>query len=441
MKRNFTREEIEALILDLGSDDQEVVEFAINALMMANPRRHLSDLIDALLWSEPIIKQRICYILGGVLDDRCIDPLLSMLNEPDVETQLAAIDSLQFFPVERIIPPFADQLQHSDEDVRDAIVATLGVFIKHGVLDAHLPLIDIIRDENESIELRRLALMNLQNLEDDELIPLLESFKNISDASIYSHVLLLQDDLGKNRDQKLAHIERLIQELLTESEILKQIRLEDRLVEGGSMAARALIQKIFSDPDNTALHVHARMILEKMGLRSLTVIKWLVETFDRFDDSKRVFLLQDLITLIAQPLYASLAQSLVRLLQRINTYIQTLTSEDDRREFDYIKSDIHFALATYDCRDAVADMKAIMRDGTERQHIELIEALVHIGSRDFLIPLINQLHAYRDFSQPCRRIKQAFKAIVKREKIKRNDPLFNNLSELQKENLGLMMKK
>jgi HEAT repeat protein len=413
----------------------------MSSLLMANPRRHLSDMIDALQWGEPIIKQRICYIFGGLIDERCIDPLLSALKDENVDTKLAAIDSLQYFPEERIIPHLKDQLRHEDEDVRDAVVLTLGVFIKHGVVDAHLPLIAIVRDENESIQIRRQALLNLQHLDEEELIPLLDSLKDISDASIYSHILLLQDDLGKNHEQKMAQTENLIQQLLTEKEALKQIRLEDRLVEGGALTAKALMTKMFNEPDNAALRMHAQMIIEKMGSKSFSAFKWLFETFDRFDEIMQVILFQDLITVIAQRQYAALAKPLVKLLHRMNAYSAKLNSESDSRKFDHIKSDIHFALATYGCREAVDDIKTILREGTERQYLPLIEALIHIGDKDFLIPLINQFQAYRNFKRPSRTVTRAFKAIVRREKIKRNDPIFNNLSELQKENLGLIMKR
>lgn len=441
MKRNFNRDEMEELILDLGSDDQEVVDLTISALLTANPSRHLSDLIDALQWGEDIIKQRICYILGGLIDERCIDPLLSMLNEENVDTRLAAIDSLQYFPLERIIPHLKERLKHDDEDVQDAIVSTLGIFIKHGVIDAHLPLIEIVQDENATIAIRRQALLNLQHLEEEELIPVIDSLKDISDASIYSHILLLQEDLGKDHEQKMVQIERLIQKLLNEKETLKQIHIEDRLVEGGSLTATALITKIFEEPENAPLRVHARMIIEKMGSKSISAFKRVFETFDRFGDIMQRVLFQDLITVIAQRQYAALARPLVKLLHRMNAYIEKLNAENDRREFDHIKADIHFTLAIYGCREAVDDMKAVMRDGTERQFLELIEALVHIGDKDFLIPLINQFQAYRNFKRPSRIVKQAFKAILRREKIKRNDPIFNNLSELQKENLGLIMKR
>jgi hypothetical protein len=441
LKRNFTSEEIEELILDLGSDDQEVVDFAMSALLMSNPRRHLSDMIEALQWGDDIIKQRICYILGGMIDDRCIDPLLTMLNEENVDTKLAAIDSLQYFPNERIIPYLKDQLKHEDEDVRQEIISTLGVYVKHGVINAHIPLVKIVRNEQESIELRRSALVNLQHLDEDELIPLLNSLKEISDASIYSHILLLQDDLGKNQKQKIVQTEQLLQKLLAEKDALKQIRIEDRLVEGGSIAAKVLIKKILEKPKNAHLRVFTRLIFDKMGHKTIPAFRSLFETFDRFDDLMQVVLLQDLIMVVAQRQYAVLAKPMVKLLDRMNAYIDKLKAENDRREFDHIKSDIHFALATYGFRESVDDMKSIMRDGTQRQFLELIEALKHIGDKDFLIPLINQFQAYRNFKRPSGIVKRAFKAIVRREKIKRNDPIFKNLSELQKENLSLIMKR
>ena len=441
MKRNFSEEEIEDLILDLGSDDQEVVDFAMSALLMSNPRRHLSDMIEALQSGDDIIKQRICYILGGMVDDRCIDPLLSMLNEENIDTKLAAIDSLQYFPNGRIIPYLKDHLKHEDEDVRQEIISTLGVYVKHGVINAHVPLVEIVRNEQESIDLRRSALVNLQHLDEEELIPLLNSLKEISDASIYSHILLLQDGLGKNQEQKIAQTEQLVQKLLAEKDTLKQIRIEDRLVEAGSIAAKIIIKKILNEPDNAKLRVFASLIFNKMGHKFIPAFKSLFETFDRFDDLMQVVLLQDLITVVSHRQYAVLAKPLLKLLDRMNTYIAKLRSEKDRGEFTHIKSDIHFALATYGCREAVNDLKAIMRDGTQRQFMELIEASKQIGDKDFLIPLINQFQEYRNFKRPSGIVKRAFKAIIKREKIRRNDPIFNNLSELQKENLGLIMKR
>ncbi|MBD3290221.1 hypothetical protein GF337_15550, partial [candidate division KSB1 bacterium] len=75
MKRKYKKEEIKELILDLTSDNPEVAEFAMTALMMANSRDHLNQLVQALDNDNEIIKERICFILGGFTDNRCINPL------------------------------------------------------------------------------------------------------------------------------------------------------------------------------------------------------------------------------------------------------------------------------------------------------------------------------------------------------------------------------
>lgn len=441
MRRNYTKAEIQELIWDLASEDPEVADLAMSDLLMVNSRRHLSDMIAALNWGNDTITQRICYILGAMIDEQCIDPLLSVLNDENVDNKLAAIDSLQYFPTERIIPPLEAQLKHEDENVREAIINTLGVFMKRGVVNAHLPLLALIQNEQEPLELRLLALLNMQHLDDEELKPVLATLSNISDASIYSHILLLQDGLDKNQDQKIARTHQLLDQLFNEKDALKQIRLEDQLVAGGSTTAKLLIDKIFAEPENGKLRVYARMILDKMGHKAITAFIGLFESFDRFEDLMQVVILQDLINSVSSRQYSVLSKSLLNLLNRINAYLEKLDSEDERHEFDQIKSDIHFALASYDCREAVEDMKTIIQDGVQRQYLPLIEALIYIGDRDFLIPLINQFQAYRNFKRPSQIVKKAFQAIVRREKIKRDDPIFDNLSELQKENLSLIMKR
>ncbi len=47
------------------------------------------------------IKGRICYILGGFPEDRCIAPHLSMLEEKSFVVRISAIDSLHNLPNEK----------------------------------------------------------------------------------------------------------------------------------------------------------------------------------------------------------------------------------------------------------------------------------------------------------------------------------------------------
>lgn len=66
---------------------------------------------------------------------------------------------------------------------------------------------------NEEIELRRMALVNLQYLDEEELPAILNTLKDIPDAIIYSNILLLEQDPGESLKRKKRQIEQLIQKL------------------------------------------------------------------------------------------------------------------------------------------------------------------------------------------------------------------------------------
>ncbi len=441
MKRNYTKDEIDELILDLSSENQEIADFAMSALLIANPHRHLSHLIEALKTGDEVTKQRICYIFGGICDDRCVAPLLSMLEEKNVDIIIAAIDSLQFFPEKRILSHIINQLKINNEKVRESAIFTLGEFLKHGIKEALSPLVKIIKNENEQLKIRHLAFSRLKFLEDQRLRKTLNALKDISDASLYAQVLLFEDELNEDKQQKIDKINSLVDELVSEQDIMKQMNIENQLIAFGGQAAHVLIKKQFEDTKNVQLRIYARMIYEKLGLRIISAFKSLFESFDRFDDIKQVVLLQDIITIVSFRQFASLEPSMLKLLNKMNKYIEKSKNKKIRRHgFVIIKSDIHNALARYGSFNAIDDLKQIFKDGTERQFIQLIEAIGLIGDKHFLIPLINQYHAYNDVKSAKSTIKKAFKAIVKREGIKKNNPIFENLSEVQMNTLKLIQR-
>ncbi len=442
LRRYLSKAEIEHLILELDNDDPDIVDQAISDLLMISSPGELRDLIDGLTWGNDTIRQRIAYILGGMLDNRCIDPLVTLLNDPNIDTVLAALDSLQYFPEERIIPALQSVLSQRNEELSLAVIDTLGAYIKRGVIDAHVPLVEVIQDEQHPIDVRREALIQLQHLEAEELGPLLERLQHLADATLYSQVMFLQDGLGEDRQKKASAIEKMIHQLLDEPQVVKALQLEERLVAGGSLSAQILLQMLFRDITKPTLRVYAHRIIQRMGHKSLPALKAVFENFDRFDDFDQLFEIEDLIEIVAHPKYASMASSLVTLLQHLKVYLdnQLLMNRKARlRDYEYFRAYIHFVLAIYGCRDAVDDLKAMIRDGYRRQSTLILQALVSIGNKDFLLPLINQFHVYRKSKERQQLVRQAFRAIIKREKVRKNDPIFKDLSELQQQNLRLLI--
>jgi len=439
VKKNYTKDEITELISNLSSDNQEISDFAMGALLIANPHRHLSDLFEALQTGDEAVKAKICYILGGNSEKRCVAPLLSMLNEKSIIVRIAAIDSLQYFPDKNVIQKIIEQLKIDNENLHHAAITALGEFLKQNLLEALPPLIDIIRNENNDLKTRHLAMSKLKFLDETELNKTLKILKDITDASLYAQVLLFQDELKEGGEQKIKKINKLIENLLSEQDFLRQFKIEDKLVELGGQTARILIEKIFEDVENLELRMRARIIFERLGLKIIPAFKTLLETFDQYEDFKQVFLFQDLITIVSDRQFASLESSLLKVISNINEYLVGKNPEI-QNGFLFIKSDIHFALAKYGSNKALEDMRNMFSDGTKRHYIDLIKAIGLIGEKDFLLPLINQYHVYKDFKELKSAIKKAFKAIAFRERINKNNPIFDNLSDVQAQNLKLILR-
>jgi hypothetical protein len=439
MKRNYTKDEIRELILDLSSENPEIAEFAMTALMMSNSRRHLNEIIRALEYDDDIIKERICFILGGFTENRCIDPLLSVLERNEnLLIKMAAIDSLQYFYEDRIVPVLKYHLKSGPEEIKDAIIETLGEHIKHGVQNAHLPLIDIIKNDQEFIDLRLLALKKLFHLEAQELKPLIQVFKTISDASIYSQILLIEDHILEDKQRKLKEAKKLVNKLKKQYDSVESYKIEDELVSYGTTGARAIIDEVFNNPKNTFLFSHAGLVIEKLGIKAVPVLKSAFESFDKFHEFESTYLIQSLITYLCAPRYSALESSLLILLKNLNQYLRSEKTDDHKYMFSILKADLHLALAKYGSLKGMEDMKTLMNDGTKRQFQTLILAIRAIGDEDFLIPLINQYDAYRNSSDIQSLIRKAFLSIVKRLKIKRSDPLFDQLTDDQKLHLKEM---
>ena len=142
-------------------------------------------------------------------------------------------------------------------------------------------------------------------------------------------------------------------------------------------------------------------------------------------------MLQTLLSSVANPKYSALEPSLITFLNHLNQYILDKKIDSKNDQFFILKSDLHFALAKYGSEKGLEDMKKVMNDGTKRQFMPFISAIRAIGDQDFLIPLINQYNAYSHSSEIKKTIRKAFLTIVKREKIKRSDPMFNKLSDEQ----------
>jgi hypothetical protein len=101
---------------------------------------------------------------------------------------------------------------------------------------------------------------------------------------------------------------------------------------------------------------------------------------------------------------------------------------------------IHCLLGEMDSAVGFDDLLALLGDGTKRVPGDIIATLAKIGNKQALIPLVRMYPVESEISElGARYIKDTCRAIIRREKISKSDPLFDKLTEPEKDNLGKIL--
>lgn len=101
---------------------------------------------------------------------------------------------------------------------------------------------------------------------------------------------------------------------------------------------------------------------------------------------------------------------------------------------------IHCLLGEMNSPIGFDDLLALLGDGTKRVPGDIIETLAKVGNKNALVPLIRMYPIESEISElGARYIKDTCRAIIRREKISKSDPLFDKLTEAEKDNLGKIL--
>lgn len=441
MRFKYSKDEIIALIKQLSNPINTVSENALTNLLMAPRRTKIPLLINAIPKGDPLTKQKICFILGGTDDKRCIEPLINLLEDESENVRLAAIEALQHFGEPNIIPHLSKQLSSQSSAIKEQTILALANLLKYGIQQAADPLIKKVKDENEDEKLRLLALRNLSYLDPEKLKVLINELSTLSSAVLYAEIIHLQDELEDSKSESYQkRINKLIDEIIfVEADPLQEIRLRERLMDYGPQAMDMILERLIDDVENTKLFVLTTLTVSEFGNRSIHSLKKLFESYDDFDNVKANIIVSHLLISLEEDLLERLADSFIILLHKINKYIHEKDTKKRAEKFYMFKSEIHEALARAGRTDAIDDLKELVGDGTKRRlYRPLLNAVKLIGDREFLIPLIN-LHNIEIFEEDKKLLKRAFRSILRREKIKKDDELFQNLSKDQKKVLELYL--
>ncbi|MBI5778096.1 MAG: hypothetical protein HZA49_01400 [Planctomycetes bacterium] len=101
---------------------------------------------------------------------------------------------------------------------------------------------------------------------------------------------------------------------------------------------------------------------------------------------------------------------------------------------------IHCLLGEMNSPIGFDDLLALLGDGTKRVPGDIIETLAKVGNKHALIPLVRMYPVESEISElGARYIKETCRAIIRREKLSKSDPLFDKLTEAEKDNLSKIL--
>ena len=412
MRLDYNEDEIRGFILQLGSEDDDIANEAIDALIVSDPEIKIPLFIQALPENNSAGKQRICFLLGGCEEECCVPPLLDMLDDGDDFVAAAAIEALEQFARSSIVTPVSEMLYSDNPHVVKKTIHCFGKMLSAGVVEAIEPLMRFVKMTGHRAT-RLSAVQNFKYLEKENLLPVIDELKKLHDADLEPEIPLLMDELEiRQEDNAIKEIKRLYRGLSSQKYVYQKA-CESEVVAYGKLAADIMLEIMFAEGTDTPQFVKAVSIVKKMCWKALPSIRNLIETFNEFDIKHKMHRLGALVSCLQPVLYPELEPAMLGLLDRSILFEPTLHA-DLQSQLRSLKTSIHVALAEGGCTAAMADLIAMFGDGRNITDEELLKAIRLIGGQEFLRPL-SDMHA--DPSYPWyvkKEAEKAFAAISKR---------------------------
>lgn len=412
-----TANEIPKWIGMLADRRREVADTAMARLAVIG-RPAVDALVEALDHDLPRVRLSAVHLLGLVQDSKARASLIAMLEDRDPDVRVTSAWALARFPHPATLSAL---VRASTRDkaprVRVASVeALVGVFAsaEDGAL---CPLLEMLTDVDGATETRQAAM---------GVVPLLPAAQRRSicrrlsidpDAAIRAACRKIEEDEVHDKDRKLRDIGHWI-ERLSSDDHLEWNKAVRKLGRRGIPAVAPLCAEMDArnDPEFCA---RAGMALKAMGPRRAEAIGG---ALDEVRGALPLGVLVDVIgALEHKPAIYRLRDLIVRLERERG---------DEPGEFDgprYVQAKAHLELARIGSRVASPHLRHALDTASGRLEAELLEACEMNGQRPELEAL---LRAYARSDAPTReRITAVFRAILKRERIRRNSSCLRELPQ------------
>jgi HEAT repeat protein len=410
--------EIRDLIRQLGSRSRARVD-AAGARLSIIGARAVEDLIEALEGDNNKIRARIMPLLALVKDPRAREPLIAMLLDRNYRMREIAARCLARFPSPDAVAALTRAFgRDKKESVRIAAVHSLVEQYAAGQEQAlRLPLALLVEEE-EPAAVRLAAFSLLGALPPSQRRGILARLERDDEGSIRRAAEEFQDG-GESRSAK---IPELLNDLAA-ADYPTWNHAVNRLDACGPAVIAPLLAEMHSRSYDPEYCSRAGMVLKALGPRRVRKLA------DLLGEVEEPIPLQVLVEVIGALGEKSLIYRLKDVIERVAEQEERSADANGFDPMQRVRAKAHLELARIGSRVAIQDLREALVDDGRRVELEMLAAVNLVGKRDEL-PALLTAHTREDRFMKDK-IGEVVRAIMKREKIRRNNRMFRTLSHSQ----------
>jgi HEAT repeat protein len=228
---------------------------------------------------------------------------------------------------------------------------------------------------------------------------------------------------------KKGEIQKHIRHLLSDDFNSRAESVEE-LEKFGVDAAHALVDTLMRKGSQPHAVISLTEALEEIGKPSVEVLIHALGHITEIRKPDHAYLLENLIETLGRIQDRTIAAPLAQQLSKLN---DAITRNHHRVLVDICEATkvrIHKILAELDDRAGYKDLLKMLGEGRRRVRDGVVQALARLGDRKALVPLLRLYAIEDDVSlSGASAIRGAFREIVRREKVREEDPLFRELTK------------
>ncbi len=407
--------EIPELVRRLGSRRPQDVDQARARLSLIGSRS-VDALISALDEDNARVRANAMPLLALIRDPRGREPLTGMLLDRDPRTRETAARCLARFPSREAVAALERLLARERvHEVRLAALQGLAEIFEAGHETAIRRVLELLLDRGEDPRLRLAALAIVRLLKPAVRRGLLRSLREDADPVIAKRAAEIEADDDLHGPPTRSGAKRALRDLAAPDYAVWNGAVH-RLIAFGAAVVAPLVNEMCRRSHDPEYAVRAGMVLKGLGPGRARALG---EALDRVDDPLPLQVLVDVVGALGDK---PVLYRLKDLIERVRPSRSAAGSFDPMQR---VRARAHLELARIGSRVAIQDLREMLADEHRRVDVEVLAAVEKIGKKDEILDLLRAWRREDRFARE--RIAVVVRAIMKRERIRRNSAMFHAL--------------